>query len=406
VNVVTLIAILLIIFSPLALDFYLPAMPLMMELMGEGIAYSISSYLIGVAFGQLLCGYLSDRYGRKFSGYLGLAICGIASLALTFSDSVTSFLCLRSFQGVGSAATSVTAFALISDYFQGKEAAKQFSLLLGGLNIIPSIAPLLGALLLMVTGWQSLFFILAFLSISASILLFYLFKKLPNRTQVVTLDDEKKVAKKVPEKGFYHLTFRTYGSVCCSFLGIILAYVAVAPQIVIDVYQRSPLEFSVLFSLNAAWIMLLNFIVPSLLKRFSTQILIYVGLGCGMAGGLLLLLPALIVPAIEFMLAICVISLGFALAMGSANAKAMDCCRSQAGKAAALLGFGQMLMGALISGMIQSLPLPLKSGLGWVACTLFIALMILVRYERKQSQSSRPDLDSQFSFKREKTSKS
>ena len=58
----------LTVFTPIAIDMYLPALP---TIAGEfhvsiaAIEHSLASYFVGVAFGQAVVGPLSDRFGRR-----------------------------------------------------------------------------------------------------------------------------------------------------------------------------------------------------------------------------------------------------------------------------------------------------------------------------------------------------
>src|SRR3546814_6127940 len=86
--------------NALAIDSMLPALPAIGEALGVTVAndrqHVISIYLLGIGFGSLLYGPLSDRFGRKgvlvpaLFAYLALSIgCGLATsfgmlLALRF----------------------------------------------------------------------------------------------------------------------------------------------------------------------------------------------------------------------------------------------------------------------------------------------------------------------------------
>ena len=77
--------------SPFSIDMYLPAFPQIARDFGTTparIALSVSSYFIGLAFGQLLYGPLLDRFGRKRPLYIGLTTFLVASLACMQTTSV------------------------------------------------------------------------------------------------------------------------------------------------------------------------------------------------------------------------------------------------------------------------------------------------------------------------------
>src|SRR5580658_3368803 len=77
--------------SPFAIDMYLPAFPRIAAALHTStakISLSISSYLIGLAVGQLFYGPLLDRFGRKLPLLTGLTMFIFASLLCLFSRTV------------------------------------------------------------------------------------------------------------------------------------------------------------------------------------------------------------------------------------------------------------------------------------------------------------------------------
>ena len=68
---------LLIALNPFSIDMYLPAfgdIAKQLHTVSSRVDLSLSSYFIGLAFGQLLYGPLMDRFGRKAPLYFGLSI--------------------------------------------------------------------------------------------------------------------------------------------------------------------------------------------------------------------------------------------------------------------------------------------------------------------------------------------
>ena len=60
--------ILMVIFSPLAIDIFLPALPIMAAdfvVPMNQIQWSVTIFILSMGFGQLISGPLADRYGRR-----------------------------------------------------------------------------------------------------------------------------------------------------------------------------------------------------------------------------------------------------------------------------------------------------------------------------------------------------
>ena len=143
-----------------ATDLYLPAMPATAEDLGastQAVAFSVTTFLIGLAFGQLLAGPLSDTYGRRRTLLAGLVVFTASALVCVLAPSVEVLIAVRFVQGVAGAFGLAIPSAVITDYSRGREAARLFSrvALIGG--IAPIMAPLIGAQLLNLSGWRGPF---------------------------------------------------------------------------------------------------------------------------------------------------------------------------------------------------------------------------------------------------------
>src|SRR5436190_7416196 len=93
--------------SPFSIDMYLPGFPAIASDLKTSIAtiqLSLTSYLVGIAAGQLLYGPLLDRFGRKKPLYIGLFVYVIASLICSFTSSAEALIAMRFFQALGGCA--------------------------------------------------------------------------------------------------------------------------------------------------------------------------------------------------------------------------------------------------------------------------------------------------------------
>lgn len=144
----------------LATDMYLPAFAAMQEDLqtpAAAISASLSLFLAGFAFAQLLWGPLSDRFGRKPVLLLGLAIFAVGCLGMLSVRDATWLLVLRFVQAVGVCAAAVTWQALVTDYYPANRTNRIFATIMPLVGLSPALAPLLGSWLLAHFDWQAIF---------------------------------------------------------------------------------------------------------------------------------------------------------------------------------------------------------------------------------------------------------
>ncbi|MBA6364345.1 MFS transporter, partial [Colwellia sp. BRX8-8] len=115
--------------SPLAIDMYLPAMPILAEHLSTDmpmVQNSLSIYLLGYALGLLFFGPQADKHSRRKLVMLGISGFIVMSIAITFVTSIEQFLSLRFFQAFISSAATVVVPGTIKERY-GKDTAKGFS---------------------------------------------------------------------------------------------------------------------------------------------------------------------------------------------------------------------------------------------------------------------------------------
>lgn len=145
--------------TPLAIDTYLPAMPKMALDFGVSIVevnYTLSLYLVGFAFGQLLGGPISDQIGRKGVGLSGLLMYLTATLLIIFSTGIEQVQVLRVLQAFGGGLCGVVCMPMVRDSYPPREAVRKFPIVMMVMLVAPLVAPMIGSLMLPL-GWQSIF---------------------------------------------------------------------------------------------------------------------------------------------------------------------------------------------------------------------------------------------------------
>lgn len=148
-------------------DIYLPAFPALQaafETSKAFVEYTLTSYMLGLAVGQLIYGSLSDVLGRKKLLIFGLGLYVFASIGCAYSPSIL-FLCLMRFlQAMGVCAAAALWQTVIVDNFEpGKSRDRIFSITIPVIALSPVFSPILGGYLTSHLGWMSVFLMSAFL---------------------------------------------------------------------------------------------------------------------------------------------------------------------------------------------------------------------------------------------------
>src|SRR4029077_20982995 len=100
--------------GPFSIDMYLPGFPNIAEDLHTTVAHvalSLSSFFIGISFGQFLYGPLLDRYGRKKPLYIGLSLYVLASAGCAFASTADMLIAWRFLQALGGCAGMVASRA-------------------------------------------------------------------------------------------------------------------------------------------------------------------------------------------------------------------------------------------------------------------------------------------------------
>jgi len=343
--------------GPLAIDMYLPALPGIARELGVPIAAvqkSLPSYFIGISFGQVLYGPLSDRFGRKPALYIGLAIFVGASLGCAFTTSVTQLVVFRFLQALGGCAPLVVPRAVVRDYFDGRESVRMLSMLILVMMLGPILAPFIGGQLLIRFGWRSMFFVLGGYGLILLVLAAWLLpESLPpaqrRRESVATIGA---TYLRILRDRQYLASVLTGGLI---FAGL-LAYISGSSFVYIELFEVPPQRFGLYFGANAVGLMIASQINRYLAGRVHPQTIVRAVLPFAVVAGATLVVDAytgfggfagILVPLFCF-----VICHGF---VGpNTTALAMSPYRAMAGSASALMGTLQFVLGAASGNLVSA----------------------------------------------------
>lgn len=344
--------------GPFSIDMYLPSfkdIAVSMDTSISRVTLSLSSYFIGVSLGQLIYGPLLDRYGRKIPLYVGMFLYLGTSIYCTFITDVDSLIIARFFQALGGCAGMVSARALVRDIFPVEENAKIFSSLMLVIAVSPIIAPSLGSYISSAFGWEAIFFSLAIIALFILAAMYlWLPEGNPPNTELSLMP--KPIMKeylsvvKVPK--FY--TFAFTGALAASGL---YSYIAGSPYLFMEVYGVSEKQYGWIFAIIAVGLIIASQINNLMLRRFSSERIIYVTLICQVSTGVLLFvlsyLDLLNLYTTIALIWIYLATQGFVFP--NTSALALSPFSKNAGTASALMGAVQLGIGALATALVSAL---------------------------------------------------
>lgn len=177
----------------LATDMYLPAFAAIQQDLNteaSAVSASLSLFLAGFAFAQLMWGPMSDRFGRKPVLLAGLSIFAVSCLGMLWVENATTLLVLRFIQAVGVCSAAVNWQALVTDYYPASRANRIFATIMPLVGLSPALAPLLGSWILNHFEWQAIFATL----FAITLLLMIPTLRLKPRTQHHPQTEENKVS--------------------------------------------------------------------------------------------------------------------------------------------------------------------------------------------------------------------
>lgn len=376
-------------FGPFSIDMYLPGLPSLSQDLGGPawqVQLTLTACLVGLAFGQIIAGPISDTLGRRRPLLVGLLLYAASSLLCALAPSTPVLILFRLVQGASGAAGIVLSRAIVRDLFAGDEIARFFGLTSMISGVAPILAPVVGGQVLSFTSWRGVFIVLmVFGALLLATIFFFLGESLPpQRRQSGGLGKTLAAFKLLlTDRHFVGYTVSAGLASAAMF-----SYISGSPFVVEDIYHVSPQVYSLIFAINAVGIITTSQISARLVGRVPARTLMRLGLSVSMTGSLLLIVAvatnvglAGILPCFFLVVA----SIGFI--MPNSIALAMADHPEIAGSASGLMGVSQFLIGGIVSPLVgiggTTSAWPLAIVMAVVSTGGFLTFVLLTGYQGK-----------------------
>jgi len=341
-------------FAPIATDLYLPGFPAIARDLASdasGVQLTLTTFLIGLALGQLVMGPLSDRFGRRGPLVLSSLVCVMAGVVCAVAPNLQVLIGARLLQGFAGAGGMVIGRAVITDVVHGRAAAKAFTIMLTVGGIAPVLAPLVGGLLSDPIGWRGMLWTVTGLCV------------LMLATVLVVLRETRPRAVRQEQSGTPYLVSvrrvlrsRAYWGHTAVFalaFGMMMAYISSSPFVYQHVLGLSEVQYGVAFGVNAAGLITTGAVVSRVIDVVEPRRIVRAALVLQVsATSTFLLLVLLDAPSWTYAAAIFVAVLSNGGVVGTSAALAMSHVREVAGAGSAIMGFSQFALGALVSPLV------------------------------------------------------
>ncbi|MEQ8355602.1 MAG: multidrug effflux MFS transporter [Kiloniellaceae bacterium] len=337
--------------GPISTDLYLPSLPAIGAGFGVSAAevqLTLSVFLAGFAFSQLVYGPLSDRFGRRPVILGGLALYLAATAACALASDIELLILARFLQAVGACVGPVLGRAVVRDIYGRDRAARMLSYMGMAMALAPAFGPILGGFLEIWFGWRANFVALAAF---AAVTLAGALLILPETNQRKNPDATR------PGRllGAYvsllgHRSYLGYVLVvACAYSGI-FSFISGSSFVLIGLLGLSPEVYGFCFAAIVVGYMAGAFLSGRLTTRAGLERMVQLGTAVQVFGGLaglgIFLLGVVTVAGI--VLPVAVFMAGTGIVMPNAQAGAIGPFPRMAGSASALLGFFQMGLAALV----------------------------------------------------------
>ena len=377
----------------LSIDGMLPALPHIAAQLSPdnpNQAQSVlSSFVVGMALGTFVMGPLSDSFGRKRIIYFGAGLYVVSAAVCIIATSLETMLLARLLQGIGAAGPRVVSHALVRDLYSGREMARISSFIMIVFALVPAMAPLLGAGVMLFFEWQAIFAVfILFVVVSTTWMGLRITEPITAQNRVTFRLESFKSA--VIEILSFPIVRAAIVTLVFSYSILFTALLMVQP--VFDYYFDRAVSFPVWFALISIFAASASFVNAMLVMKLGMRRLVsgafWVQVAWSLSMLLLLYADLMTGPPGFAIFVFWMFGIFFhaGMTMGNLTALAMEPLGHIAGTAAsvvsALATMGSVVLAGIAGQFFNGTPAAMMIGVAVFSCCGVIGAHWLRRYER------------------------
>jgi len=340
----------------MSIDTMLPAVGLIANQLGAANPndrqFIVLFFFLGMTFGQIIFGPLSDSFGRKPIIYIGLVLYALGALTCMISTNYTMLILGRMLQGFGGASPRVVSTAMVRDGAKGADMARIMSFVMSVFMLVPILAPSIGQLVLYVASWRYIFAGFVVASIIAALWLGL------RQTETLAPENRKNFS---PSELWASAGLVVRNRICLGYTlasGFIFAaftsYLGTSQQIFAEQYQQGD-KFALWFGGLAIAIAIAMIVNGNLVQKLGMRKISKAALRGFITVWALMLIACVIYAGHPPLAIVGLLLLGSffcsGLIFGNFNAIALEPMGQNAGMAAAISGFLSSLMAVVLGGI-------------------------------------------------------
>jgi DHA1 family bicyclomycin/chloramphenicol resistance-like MFS transporter len=235
--------------TSVSIDMALPAIPAIERVFGlaEGRGSLVFSvFLASYAVTPLIGGPLSDRFGRRPVFLAAVSLFCVFAFACTWAPTFALLLLFRMLQGCVAGIVVSLPLAIVRDLFSGHAARQRVSEVTLVNGIMPIVAPLFGAAVMLVGSWREISTSQGVFALLLAVFAYFQFRESKTRDKQEAFRLKTIVSNY--KEVFSHRVFVTFALIYALNFSCVFAFVSTSPLVLMERMHISRVIYTVMFA--------------------------------------------------------------------------------------------------------------------------------------------------------------